>query len=120
MRIVGGFCIREVMDEIVAIPTGEAAQKFSGIISLNPVSKLLFECLNEDQNIETLTAVLLEEYEVDAGDAAAPDRLKADDYLWQRVNVVAGSYARNIRRRTPNGQDFEILIELPERNTIKL
>lgn len=61
-----------------------------------------------------------EDYEVDAGDAAAPDRLKADEYVWQRVNVVAGSYARNIRRRTPNGQDFEILIELPERNTIKL
>lgn len=61
-----------------------------------------------------------EDYEVDAGDAAAPDRLKADEYVWQRVNVVAGSYARNIRRRTPNGQDFEIIIELPERNTIKL
>lgn len=61
-----------------------------------------------------------EEYEVDAGDAAAPDRLKADDYLWQRVNVVAGTFSRNIRRTTPSGQDFEIIIELPERNTIKL
>lgn len=60
-----------------------------------------------------------EEAEVVAG-GAAPDRLKADEYVWQRVNVVAGTYARNIRRNTPNRQDFEIVIELPERNTIKL
>lgn len=60
-----------------------------------------------------------EEAEVVAG-GAAPDRLKADEYVWQRVNVVAGTYARNIRRTTPNRQDFEIVIELPERNTIKL
>lgn len=60
-----------------------------------------------------------EDAEVMAG-GAAPDRLKADEYVWQRVNVVAGTYARNIRRATPNRQDFEIVIELPERNTIKL
>ena len=60
-----------------------------------------------------------EEAEVVAG-GAAPDRLKADEYVWQRVNVVAGTYARNIRRNTPNRQDFELVIELPERNTIKL
>ena len=60
-----------------------------------------------------------EDAEVVAG-GAAPDRLKADEYVWQRVNVVAGTYARNIRRNTPNRQDFELVIELPERNTIKL
>jgi hypothetical protein len=54
------------------------------------------------------------------GGKAAPDRLEATQYVWQRVTVAAGSYSRNIRRRTPNGQDVEIVIELPERNTIKL
>ena len=54
------------------------------------------------------------------GGKAAPDRLEAAQYVWQRVTVAAGSYSRNIRRRTPNGQDVEIVIELPERNTIKL
>lgn len=39
---------------------------------------------------------------------------------WQRVNVVAGTFERNIRRNTPSLQDLEILIELPERNTIQL
>lgn len=39
---------------------------------------------------------------------------------WQRVNIVAGTFERNIRRSTPSSQDLEIIIELPERNTIKL
>lgn len=41
-------------------------------------------------------------------------------YTWQRVNVAAGTYSRNIKRQTPNLQDLEFVIELPERNTIKL
>lgn len=41
-------------------------------------------------------------------------------YQWQRVNVTAGSYARSISRPTPSRQDLEFIIELPERNTIKL
>lgn len=43
-----------------------------------------------------------------------------DPTTWQRVNVVAGTFERDIRRKTPNRQDLEIIIELPERNTIKL
>ena len=39
---------------------------------------------------------------------------------WQRVNVVAGTFERGIRRSTPSRQDMEIIIELPERNTIQL
>ena len=71
MRILDGFCIREVMDEMIAIPTGEAAKQFSGIISLNPVSRFLFERLASEQTEESLVAALLEEYEVDARTAAA-------------------------------------------------
>lgn len=39
---------------------------------------------------------------------------------WQRVNVAAGTFERSIRRNTPSLQDLEIIIELPERNTIQL
>ena len=41
-------------------------------------------------------------------------------YVWQRVTVMAGSYARNIRRNTPSRQDFEISIALPEHDTVRL
>lgn len=57
--------------------------------------------------------------EVDGGDART-GRLAASQYIWQRVNVAAGSYSRSIKRNTPNRQELEFVIELPERNTIKL
>lgn len=71
MRVLEGFCVREVMDEVIAIPTGEAAKRFSGIISLNPVSRFLFERLSEDQTVASLTAALTAEYDVDARTAEA-------------------------------------------------
>lgn len=48
------------------------------------------------------------------------ERLMPDGATWQRVNVAAGTYARSIKRDTPRLQDVEIVIELPERNTVKL
>lgn len=43
-----------------------------------------------------------------------------DEDRWQRVNVVAGSYARSARYDSPMIQDFELTIELPQRNTLSL
>lgn len=57
--------------------------------------------------------------EVDGGDART-GRVIGADYVWQRVNVAAGTYNRSIKRITPNRQELEFVIELPERNTIKL
>lgn len=50
----------------------------------------------------------------------AEEDTEVADYVWQRVNVVEGTYSRSIRRSTPNCQELEFVIELPERNTIKL
>lgn len=44
----------------------------------------------------------------------------AAPHIWQRVNVAAGTYPRDIRRETPSLQDLEFVLELPERNTIQL
>ena len=57
--------------------------------------------------------------EVDGGNART-GHLAAAQYVWQRVNVAAGSYSRSIKRSTPNLQELEFVIELPERNTIQL
>ena len=61
------------------------------------------------------TSPLVERFTKNAWDS--PDNTK---WTWQRVNVTAGTYSRNIRRQTPSLQDLEFMIELPERNTIKL
>lgn len=65
MRLVGDFRIREIMDEIVALPTGESMGKFSGIISLNPVGRFLMEALATEQTEESLVDAVLEEYDAD-------------------------------------------------------
>ncbi len=74
MRIVSGFHVRQVLDELIAIPTGDAAAKMSGIISLNEVGKLLFEKLQSEQTEVTLVQALLDEYEVTREEAQADVR----------------------------------------------
>jgi len=62
----------------------------------------------------------LEEHEYLCGLVTSPvvERLVGD--RWQRVNVVPGSYARSVRYATPSVQAFELIIDLPERNTVTL
>lgn len=74
MRVVGKFCIREILDEIVAIPMESGSEHFSGIVSLNPVGQFLFELLAEEQTEEALITALTAEYEVDEATAAADVR----------------------------------------------
>ena len=75
-------------------------------------------------NATTESEVIIEsgadlDTEIDGGDALER-RPEPSEYVWQRVNVTAGSYSRSIKRETPNLQELEFIIELPERNTIKL
>ena len=74
MHIVGKFNIRTIVDEIVAVPTGNDLLHFSGILSLNPVGHFLFELLSEEQTEESLVEALMAEYEVDAETAGADVR----------------------------------------------
>jgi hypothetical protein len=70
------------------------------------------------------TRLSLGEYEYLSDLASSPvvERLLIRDgeNRWQRVNVAAGTLERNVKRLTPNLQDLEFVIELPERNTIQL
>lgn len=76
--------------------------------------------------VERMVIVPVEEMLVSGDDLALLDgdslqlMVARGDIRWQRVNVVPGSYARSVRRNTPSLQDFEIVIELPERNTVTL
>ena len=56
----------------------------------------------------------------EVGDGDARSGLVPVVNRWQRVNVAAGTFERSIRRTTPSRQDLEIIIELPERNTVQL
>jgi hypothetical protein len=66
MKIKEGFVVRTVGGKYVAVPTGKASDGFCGMITLNETGKLLFEALGNPQDIDTLTDLLMAEYEVDA------------------------------------------------------
>lgn len=65
MRILDSFLIREVAGECIAVPTGAAAAKFSGIISLNDTAAFLLRLLFTEQSEETLLKAMLEEFDID-------------------------------------------------------
>lgn len=80
MRIVSGFRIRKIADEIVAVPTGASAKRLSGIVSLNEVTQFLFEELENEHTEQSLVSALMNEYEVDQHTAES-DIKEFLDYL---------------------------------------
>lgn len=71
MQLVGGFCVRKILDEIIAIPTQEAAHRFSGLVSMNETGEFLFELLQTSQTKESLVKALMDNYEIDEQTAEA-------------------------------------------------
>ena len=71
MHIISGFHIRQILDEVIAVPSGEVSKVFSGIISLNEIGRFLFEALQTEQTVDTLVAAVLEEYDTDPETARA-------------------------------------------------
>lgn len=69
MHIVPGFIVREIAGEIVAIPSGAAAQILSGLVALNPSGKMLFELLQTEQTEDSLVSAMLDNYDIDINTA---------------------------------------------------
>ena len=65
------FLLREVAGKQVVVPVGAASMEFAGMINLNAVGAYLWQQLEMEQTVETLTAALTERYEVAAEIAKA-------------------------------------------------
>jgi len=92
LRIVEGFCIRDVMGETIAVPTEAAAKQFSGLLTLNEVGAFLFQFLQEECTRADLLAALTNEYEVERSVAEADidvflDGLRAAELLIEEEGV---------------------------------
>lgn len=64
MKQCPNFLLRDVADSLVLVPVGAATERFPGMITLNETGKLLWEALETEQTLDSLTALLLEEYAV--------------------------------------------------------
>ncbi len=74
MRISDQFMLRQVADEFLVIPVGEAALKVKGLIGLSESGSLLYRKLQSGATEEELTSALLAEYDIDADTARADTR----------------------------------------------
>lgn len=67
MRISNEFILRDIAGDRIIIPTGHEAMHFQGLITVNEVGAFLWSKLQQqDMTKESLTASVLEKYEVDA------------------------------------------------------
>lgn len=64
MKLNPDFIPRELMDDFLLLPSGQAALAFNGIITLNEMGRDIFQLLPQVESEAELTQRLLEEYDV--------------------------------------------------------
>lgn len=70
MKLKEGFILRQVAGEYVVLPVG-ADLDFNGMITLNETGATLWKRLEQEAELNDLTAALLAEYDVDEATASA-------------------------------------------------
>ncbi len=65
MKIKKEFITRTIAEETVVVPTGAAAARLNGMITLNDTGAFIWKFLQEEHTKEELLAAMLEEFEVD-------------------------------------------------------
>lgn len=69
MKIKPGFIIKTIGLRYMVLPIDAQALHFNGIMTLNKSGKRLFEALETEQTLESLTQLLMDHYEVSFEDA---------------------------------------------------
>ena len=69
MKIKSGFVLRKVADTYVVVAIGAEAKKHNVMITLNETGCLLWEKLSEGADENSLTAAILEVYDIDEATA---------------------------------------------------
>lgn len=82
MKLRGEFVVRQVMDSTMAIPVGQTALQLNGMILLNDVSKIIWECLEQETHLEAIVTAVTNAFEVSAEEART-DILEFCDKLRQ-------------------------------------
>ena len=71
MKLRGEFVVRQVLDSIVAVPVGETALQFNGMVMLNEVSRVIWDCLGQETTTAAIVTAVTDAFEVDSAQAEA-------------------------------------------------
>lgn len=90
MRRRKDYLLRRVADTIAVVPLGRAALDFNGMLTVNETGAYLWELLETEQTVESLTDALCARYEVRRDQAAADTeiflkKLRAADALTEHT-----------------------------------
>lgn len=69
MKLNPDYILRNIAGEQVVVPTGQAGQKFNGLITLNSTAVFLWECAEKGMSRQEMVEKLLEEFDVDEASA---------------------------------------------------
>ena len=87
MKIIEGFVLRPLGDEFIITGEGPAQVNFNKMISLNSTAAYLWRSVEGGEfSVEDLTALLLEEYDVD--EATASKDALAIVNKWIEIGLV--------------------------------
>lgn len=86
MKLRYEFETTELGDEIIAVPVGDNARDFSGVLNLNDSAAAILKQLQKDTTVEQIVSALLEEYEGTKEEMTAfvenfIDKLRNEDLL---------------------------------------
>lgn len=81
MKINPDYITREIAGEMILIPVGAEAQALNGMVILNPTAIHIWECLNQNMDVQEILKSLMDKYDVEEDEARADlnefiDRLK--------------------------------------------
>ena len=65
MKLKYNFETTELGEEIIAVPVGDKAREFSGVINLNDSAATILKLLQEETTVERIVSALMEKYEGD-------------------------------------------------------
>ena len=85
MRAVKDFIMREIAGETILIPSGAAAQKFNGLVTVNALGAFIWDVLQAPTDLEALVTRITDEYDVDADTA----RRDAEEFLSELRRIGA-------------------------------
>jgi len=71
MKRSADFLLRDVAGALVIVPVGAAVSAFPGMITLNATGAYIWELLETEQTVQSLTDALVARYEVSAERAQA-------------------------------------------------
>lgn len=69
MKLHGEFILRTLQDDIVAIPVGQTALEINGMILLNDVSRVIWECLSNECTLAQLVTAVTDSFAVSEEEA---------------------------------------------------